>query len=338
MLELIAHEGLRFSFPEIHSDARCTIKFQRTLRIPDDNRSYPLPPGFREFPLEHVEDHAASLPKEWIQHGGVLLPIRQAEALWLNFSAGLYNSCPLAIKIATGKINAISGGAWTEALSDDPQDYLVIPTQPWLDGFCVGEGYIRQFVAMPLGEGYTAEEQLTGGAECGGLQIIAYPMKRQCYQDLQRHREKEERRRQAEEDNCDIAYSRRGGMGLAAGGLMKQKVYEDPYGIDAWDQAVSSRCFVHLLNSEQWLFATGKQAPDTPITAQEYTKAGLPWFDHYAEGLKSLKGSEILAGLDSVAAKTIKLGAAPYPSNDPVTPSVVHVIGHNHGAVSDGKW
>ncbi len=28
---------------------------------------------------------------------------------------------------------------------------------------------IRQFVAMPLGEGYTAEEQLTGEAQHGGL-------------------------------------------------------------------------------------------------------------------------------------------------------------------------
>ena len=31
---------------------------------------------------------------------------------------------------------------------------------------------IRQFVAMPLGAGYTAEEQITGEAEHGGLQIV----------------------------------------------------------------------------------------------------------------------------------------------------------------------
>ncbi|MGI9015482.1 MAG: hypothetical protein ACR2HR_00005 [Euzebya sp.] len=39
------------------------------------------------------------------------------------------------------------------------------------------EGRIRQFVAMSLGEGYTVEEQLSGAAEWGGIQIIAYPMK-----------------------------------------------------------------------------------------------------------------------------------------------------------------
>ena len=59
----------------------------------------------------------------------------------------------------------------------------MVPGQPWLDGFCVEKGLIRQFVAMPLGEGFTAEEQLTGEAEHGGLQIAVYPMKRSIYEE-----------------------------------------------------------------------------------------------------------------------------------------------------------
>ena len=58
----------------------------------------------------------------------------------------------------------------------------MIPKQPWLDGFCVEKGIIRQFVAMPLGEGYTAEEQITGEAEHGGLQIEIFPMKREVFE------------------------------------------------------------------------------------------------------------------------------------------------------------
>jgi hypothetical protein len=50
---------------------------------------------------------------------------------------------------------------------------VVVPEQPWLDGYCVEKGIIRQFVAMPLGAGYTAEEQISGKAEHGGLQIMA---------------------------------------------------------------------------------------------------------------------------------------------------------------------
>ena len=29
---------LTFRFPDVHRNARCTIEFQRTLRIPDDDR------------------------------------------------------------------------------------------------------------------------------------------------------------------------------------------------------------------------------------------------------------------------------------------------------------
>ena len=40
------------------------------------------------------------------------------------------------------------------------QNYLAIPKQPWLDGINAGDGYVRQFVAMPLGKGYTIEAQV----------------------------------------------------------------------------------------------------------------------------------------------------------------------------------
>ncbi len=61
---------------------------------------------------------------------------------------------------------------------------MVTPDQPWLDGYCVEKGTIRQFVAMPLGGGYTAEEQITGEAVHGGLQIVAYPIKAAVYRKL----------------------------------------------------------------------------------------------------------------------------------------------------------
>jgi hypothetical protein len=39
---------------------------------------------------------------------------------------------------------------------------MVSPEQPWLDGFAIEKGVIRQFVAIPLGNGYSVEEQVTG--------------------------------------------------------------------------------------------------------------------------------------------------------------------------------
>ena len=177
-------DRLTFRFPEVHPDAACSIDFQRTLRIPDDGSDYSLPPGLGSFPLRHVDDYADRLPAAWQRRGGVLLPMHQAEAMWLSFDCD--SDYPFAIKVATGKICAVTGDAWAERLNRDPQDYLVVPDQPWLDGYCVEKGVIRQFVAMPLGAGYTVEEQLTGAAEHGGLQIIAFPMKRERYEQMQR--------------------------------------------------------------------------------------------------------------------------------------------------------
>ena len=101
----------------------------------------------------------------------------QAEAMWINFNCHY----PMALKIAAGKACALTGESWAPKLVPEPQNYLVVPGQPWLDGFCIGQDLIRQFVAMPLAEGYSAEEQLTGEARHGGLQILAYPMKADVY-------------------------------------------------------------------------------------------------------------------------------------------------------------
>ena len=45
MIELL-NDQLTFRFPEVQKKAVCSIDFQRTLRIPDDNREYPLPPAW----------------------------------------------------------------------------------------------------------------------------------------------------------------------------------------------------------------------------------------------------------------------------------------------------
>ncbi len=305
-------DQLIFRFPNVHEGAEFRIEFQRTLRIPDDNRAYRLPPGLGEFPLYRVDDYPDNLPDTWEAHGGVFLPMYQTEAMWINFHADY----PMAVKIAAGKINAVTGEAWKDELTETPQDYLVVPEQPWLDGFCVEKGLIRQFVAMPLGEGYTAEEQLTGEAEHGGLQIAVYPMQASIYEARQN-----ERMQYLNDIVCMTPPPRE--MGLAPGGLMRQEIYEDECGFDAWDRSIHSRCFVHILNSVQLVHLTGCEPPGKPLTAQDYTARGLPWFDYYAGDLAALEGAKKLAGLDSVAVTQLKTGKGFLKDNDPVTPAVV---------------
>ena len=322
----LRNDQLIFRFPGVHREAELGIEFQRTLRIPDDNREYYLPPGIGEFPLYRVDDYPDNLPETWSHHGGVFLPMYQAEALWINFRADY----PMVVKIAAGKVNAVTGEAWEEELSAEPQDYLVVPGQPWLDGFYVEKGLIRQLVAMPLGEGYTPEEQLTGEAEHGGLQIAVYPMKTSIYEErlrqrLERLEDGEIGPRRAPDD-----------MGLAPGGLMRQKIYRDKYGVRAWDTSIYSRCFVHIVNSVQLVHLTGCEPPGKPQTAQDYTDAGLPWFNYYGGDLKALEGAKELAGLDSVAAVKLKKGEGFLPDNDPVTPAVVRKL--NRSMVREGVF
>ena len=289
-------DRLLFSFPEVHDQARCSLGFQRTLRIPDDGRDYPLPPGLGSFSLRHIDDYAPQLPEDWRRRGGVVAPMYQAEALWINL--GARSDYPFAVKVATGKVCAVTGETWVNHLNSDPQDYVVLPEQPWLDGYCVEKGVIRQFVAMPLGEGYTVEEQITGAAQHGGLQIVAYPMKPERYEELCK-RGKRSRKRGKLFPFLGIASCIQP-MGLAPGGRMKQDIYDDPYGLDAWDQRHASRCFVSIVNSVQWMAITAEPPPTEPPTAQQYTKAGLPWFDYYGGDAEAMAGSEKLKAVASV--------------------------------------
>lgn len=182
MLEKINNQ-LVFSFPEIHRDAKLTIEFQRTLRIPDDGETYPLPPGLGRFPMEHVEDHEEVVPELWRKHGGVMIPMYQSEALWIRFlpHTGINRTAPFpfAIKVAAGKKSALTGKDWKKGLNK--KDYCVSPKQKWLDGFVVDKGMVKQFIAVPLGAGLSVEEQL-GDEEIGGLQIEVFPMKAKFYE------------------------------------------------------------------------------------------------------------------------------------------------------------
>jgi len=321
MIEL-NNKRLQFAFPEVHKDARFSIEFERTLRIPDDNREYPLPPGLGAFPLFHVDDFSTKVPETWNKHGGVFMPMYQSEALWINFNSHNY---PFALKIATGKINAVTGEDWSNTLHNDDeneQDYIVLPDQPWLDGYAISKGKVRQFVAMPLGKGYTAEEQIKGVSEHGGIQVIAYPMKKEIYEEIQKESEN-----RVHKDLCMcVSDSMDFEMGLAPGGVMRQSIYDDEYGLEVWDVDHTSRCFIHIVNSNQFQLITDHNPPTKPITAKQYTEMGLPWFDYYDADKKVLEGASALAALDSVAAKEIKLGETILSDNDPVEPKFIKEI------------
>ena len=119
---------------------------------------------------------------------------------------------------------------------------------------------------------------------------------------------------------------------------MTQEIYDDHYGIDAWDTSAMSRCFVHIVNSRSFHDITGCRPPSEPPTAQQYQAAGIPWFDYWNDEAKALDGSKTLAQLDSVATKKIKQGK---PVKEPVIDiqgSKTIRLGSRKPLVRDGEF
>lgn len=342
MIIIKNNETLHISFPEIDPDCEITIGLERTLRIPDDGRTYPLPASLGNFPLRHVDD--LRLPERSLirRRGGVAVPMYQAEALWLSFDGSYVSSrevyWPFAVKVAAGKINAVSGEPWTESLIRAPQSYLVAPDQPWLDGFASERGVVRQFVAVRMGDGITAEEQITGSSEWGGVQIQVFPMSKKAmdhHHPVVPQEPKQEyvaystKRPEAYSVVRECSES----MGLAAGGRIKQELIKDPYPSGVWSE-ISSRCFIHLISASDWVKVAGETPPQRPPTAADYNRHGLPWFDAYRDTGMPLPGSlavRRLLGIGSFLPET--------RNSDQAAPRIVREINLDHRrGVSEGKW
>ncbi|MGQ0794434.1 MAG: hypothetical protein ACT4NX_10200 [Deltaproteobacteria bacterium] len=285
----------------IHIGEAFSVSFQRTLRIPDDGRVYPLPPGLGEFPIMSAADFAGRVPDEWISEGAHFISMYQREALWLAFEGRRWK--PNAVIIAIGGVNILTGKPRDDkGLISKPQNYLVAPDQPWIDGIKSENGGVRQFVAMPLGMGYTVEGQITGSETLGGIQIKVYEPKPGRFPD--------------EPPRGEISHERlfmrapAGGsaMGLGAGGRIKQKIYPDKYGARSWDRANFSTAAIYIINSARYLEITGMSLPPTPISAKTYTNYGFPWFDLYDETLADIPASEALSGVKSIKNKDAEGG------------------------------
>lgn len=310
-----------------------TVTFQRTLRIPETGL-HPLPPGLGRFPLRRVADYPDTAPAEWLARGGVMLPIYQREAMWLSFDSFE----PAALQVGVGKVCAVSGLPWLKHLVGEPQNYVTLPDQPWLDGINTGDGYIRQFVAVPLGSGATVEGQITGEEIHGGVQLRVVGLTEEA---LQQWRAAQEQLHATDGEGLDgespgplCAAPMGASMGLGAGGRMRQEVYVDEHPLSDYDQSAASRIFVHLCSVEQWTAITGEVPPPTPVDRDAYVEAGLPWFDFYNADAHDLTPSEILSSVKSVGEK---LGIEENPFA-PVGPDTVVPLGAGGGTVADGNW
>ncbi|KAF9059503.1 hypothetical protein BDP27DRAFT_1341354, partial [Rhodocollybia butyracea] len=117
----------------VHDDLN--FSFERTIRVPDNGKEHPLPPGLGSFQLFNVADYADKLPPSIVARGGVFISMYQREAMWMSFRNS--GTDRYAVKVSVGNINALTA-----------------------DGISTSPGVVRQFVAMHW--------ELTGGEDIGG--------------------------------------------------------------------------------------------------------------------------------------------------------------------------
>ncbi|HEX6134690.1 MAG TPA: hypothetical protein VFZ24_12040 [Longimicrobiales bacterium] len=264
MVEL-KHDALVFSFPEVHRDAVLRVEFLRTLRVPDDRRSYVIP-SLGRLPVRYVQDFPAHVSPAWVAREGVLVPLHAADALRLSFtSAWAY---PCAVQVAIGRKDALTGRPWRDRLQRDPQNYLVAPDQCRVDGWSDGVG-IHQFT------GWAGHEPQAGDTiEHLALQLAVHPMRRAAY-DRRTHAGALSR-----SPASPVCYGDEPDVGAAP---LEQEILHDPYDFGDWDQR-RGRCLIYLVSARSWRPVTGSEPPPGALTPEDYARAGIPWSATYAAG------------------------------------------------------
>ncbi|KAK4209624.1 hypothetical protein QBC37DRAFT_49756 [Rhypophila decipiens] len=157
------------------------INFNRTLRLPEDGKTHSQPIRLGKIDVNNVAGISKKLQTsgnqslvDMARKGGVFFPLYQREAMFLSFKA---RQDAFAVRVFVGGVNAVSGLPWSSPAGSKvaSQDYLSIPPQRFLDGVCVAKDVVKQFIAMPLGSGYSVEKQVTCKETVGGMQLEIIP-------------------------------------------------------------------------------------------------------------------------------------------------------------------
>ncbi|KAJ7248601.1 hypothetical protein B0H12DRAFT_1324659 [Mycena haematopus] len=108
-------------------------------------------------------------------------------------------------------------------------------------------------------------------------------------------------------------------MGIAAGGKITQKIYQDTVSPVVYDEENPHRVFIHTVSPVAWEMITGVVCPVTPITPDLYKTYNYPWFDLYDEHLPTVHHNGTFSGVRSIS----RLDNTPLPSYnllDPCSP------------------
>ncbi len=150
-----------------------TVSFQRTLRMPENGKHYPMPLGLGKFSVYPVDDFSG-VPEAWRQRGGVMMPLHGTEAVWLAF----YSDYPMAFRIGSGGQCAVSGEPW--ATMRCARHHKTLSCWAPSRGSTVStpaRTLSASLLRSRLGQGLLGVHALSGEERWGGLQLQAVPMR-----------------------------------------------------------------------------------------------------------------------------------------------------------------
>jgi hypothetical protein len=296
-----------------------TVIFHRTVRVAEGRQPANLPPSLGHIKLYEVSTFKDRCPSTW-EPEGVFMGLHPNEAMWMSFGT----ASPVALLVGAGSVNALTGQRLGTKLEAD--NYLVTPPQPWLDGW-KGDtgGTVYQFCATAYkkGDGLTVAEQIIGAeSRTGGIGIALFEPKEPL--PVKHHTPSQGWGPDAY-DSIPVASA--GGSttmsftasatgqsvnsvqraravgfteyGLGKGGLIKQHIYPDPYGLDVWRELPSQSRAIYLVEAALLAEITGEPIP-APVTQKSFTG---PWFAVQDTHLGDVPGAAVFTGLKSVFAE-----------------------------------
>lgn len=271
----------------------------RTVRVPEGRAPANLPPSLGEARTYRVADYRETCPVTF-EDDGVFVGLRDREAVWLS----LFASQPVAVAVGAGGVNAVTGKPLAPSLSEG--GYLVVPPQPWIDGWKGAAGEVYQFVSTRFGggKGDTVAEQLIGeDSKSGGIGLAVFD----SMEPLTPKRRPIETCGHEMTGSAPVSFGAavksRGSakeMGLGKGGAIAQKIYPDPYDIDVWKDEPSATMAIYLVDAVSFADITGEELSPTPQSSEGY---GGGYFKLDDGSEDDVKGSEVFAGLNSVFAE-----------------------------------
>ena len=262
------------------------------------------------------------------------MSLARSEAMSIWFSSHYR----FAVKIGTGRINALSDEPWSSGLRQQLTDYVVAPGPPWSEN----DEVLRRYVALPLRTDLSTDGHSDRMANVSGIVLKVAPMlaesyyrdegafflrdikeffmrlifaPRICAKVAESHLRGEEwERRHPEEEETESIQE------VTA----HQEVLEDPYALWEWDQAEAISCCIHPCDESLWRRVTGTNPWHPPLTAEDYRGAGIPWLDNYRDAEELLDHDWSVTLTHSVprseTSRRVQIRELPDPPHNAVKP------------------